>query len=116
MRASHRTGSGSPPQPSRHPSGAPGHDPAVVGWRRSAAALTGAALLTAGTAVWLAGTGNPPKALRFSPTQRNLPFQQFLKDPSFEIAEDGLVRVDAVRFSQAHADDLSLFTLDAQPS
>ena len=66
--------------------------------------------------IWLAGTGNPPKALRFSPTQRNLPFQQFLKDPSFEIAEDGLVRVDAVRFSQAHADDLSLFTLDAQPS
>lgn len=62
---------------------------------------------------WLAGTGNPPKALRFCPTQRNLPFQQFLKDPAFTGMEDGLVRVDAARFSQAHANDLSLFTLEA---
>jgi FkbH-like protein len=66
--------------------------------------------------IWLAGTGNPPKALRFSPTQRNLPMQQFLKDPAFESGEDGLVRVDAAGFSQAHGDDLSLFTVDAQRS
>jgi FkbH-like protein len=65
---------------------------------------------------WLAGTGNPPKALRFSPTQRNLPFQQFLKDPAFEGTDDGLVHVDAAGFSRAHAEDLSLFTVDAPRS
>jgi FkbH-like protein len=62
---------------------------------------------------WLAATGNPPKALRFSLTERNLPFQQFLEDPAFESAGNGLVRVDAARFSHAHAGDLSLFTVEA---
>jgi FkbH-like protein len=65
---------------------------------------------------WLAGTGNPPKALRFSPTQRNVPFQQFLRDSAFESANDGTVHVDAARFARAHADDFCLFTVDAPES
>lgn len=61
---------------------------------------------------WLAKSENPPKALRFSTTQRNLPIQQFLRDPAFQGTDDGLVHMDAQRFTREHASDLSLFTLE----
>lgn len=61
---------------------------------------------------WLARSNNPPKALRFSTTQRNVPIQQFLQDPAFQRADDGLVCIDAERFTSEHANDLSLFTLE----
>ncbi|HVB34896.1 MAG TPA: HAD-IIIC family phosphatase [Patescibacteria group bacterium] len=62
---------------------------------------------------WLGATDTPPQALRFSPTERNLPLQEFLKDPAFASTGNGLVRIDAARFSRTHANDLSLFTVDA---
>lgn len=62
---------------------------------------------------WLAATENPPRTLRFSPTERNLPLQQFLQDPAFERTADGVVLLNARGFADAHAADLSLFNIEA---
>ena len=61
---------------------------------------------------WLAAHENPPKRLRFSATERNLPFQQFLQEPAFDTNADGLVRVDTSAFIANHARDLALFTIE----
>jgi FkbH-like protein len=60
---------------------------------------------------WLAEQPQPPASMLYAPTERNEPFQVFLKDPAFGVAAEGLVRWEAAAYAAAHADDLSLFEL-----
>jgi FkbH-like protein len=60
---------------------------------------------------WLAEQPEPPMSLEYAPTERNEPFQNFLRDPAFGAAEEGSVAWDAERFAREHADDLALFEL-----
>jgi FkbH-like protein len=58
---------------------------------------------------WLAGRGIAPKRLRFAATDRNEPLQRFIEDPAFGPPGGGFVSFDAVRFAEAHRNDLALF-------
>ena len=58
-------------------------------------------------------TPQPPVQVRYAPTERNEPFQVFLKDSAFGAAVEGLVRWDAAAYAAAHGDDLALFELIA---
>ena len=60
---------------------------------------------------WLAQQPSPPVALCFAPTERNEPFQMFLRDPAFEPAAAGRVAWDAAAYAKAHAEELTLFEL-----
>lgn len=60
---------------------------------------------------WLAEQAEPPVSLDYAPTERNEPFQNFLRDPAFGAAEAGLVAWDADRYAREHSDDLALFEL-----
>lgn len=62
---------------------------------------------------WLAEQPNPPTGMAFAPTERNEPFQMFLRDPAFGPAGEGLVRWDAAAWIRDHAADLALFELVA---
>lgn len=62
---------------------------------------------------WLAEQTQPPVQVRYAPTERNEPFQVFLKDSAFGAAVEGLVRWDAAAYAAAHGDDLALFELIA---
>lgn len=59
--------------------------------------------------VWLAEQPARPSAVQYAPTERNEPFQMFLRDPAFGPAEAGSVAWDGERYSREHADDLALF-------
>lgn len=61
---------------------------------------------------WLSSQDNPPSRLRFAPTARNAPIQEFLRDPAFRSDGDG-VRFDPARFLAEHGQDLALFALKA---
>jgi FkbH-like protein len=61
---------------------------------------------------WLAEQPEAPKAMDYAATERNEPFQMFLRDPAFgTAAAAGLVTWDTERFAREHADDLALFEL-----
>jgi FkbH-like protein len=60
---------------------------------------------------WLAEQPNPPTGMAFAPTERNEPFQMFLRDPAFGPAEEGLVAWDPSGYARGHAEDLALFDL-----
>jgi FkbH-like protein len=60
---------------------------------------------------WLAEQPNPPAAMSFAPTERNEPFQMFLRDPAFGAAAEGEVGWDPAAYQRAHAEDLALFEL-----
>lgn len=60
---------------------------------------------------WLAEQPNPPTGVAFAPTERNEPFQMFLRDPAFGPAEAGLVAWDSGGYARGHAEDLALFDL-----
>ncbi|WP_119417824.1 HAD-IIIC family phosphatase [Desertibaculum subflavum] len=63
--------------------------------------------------VWLLEQPGAPRALRFAATDRNEPLRQFLDDPAFAAARDGLVSIDTSAFAHAYRNDLSLFALEA---
>lgn len=63
---------------------------------------------------WLAEQPEAPAYLEYQPTERNEPFQMFLRDPAFDEATAGRVTWDAERYARAHADDLALFELVTQ--
>lgn len=58
---------------------------------------------------WLADQPSPPVRMAFAPTERNEPFQTFLRDPAFGPAVEGTVTFDAAAYAAAHAPDLALF-------
>lgn len=60
---------------------------------------------------WLAEQPSPPASVSYAPTERNEPFQMYLKDPAFGPAEAGLVAWDPTRYARDHAADLALFEL-----
>jgi FkbH-like protein len=60
---------------------------------------------------WLAEQPHPPGEMVFAATERNEPFQMFLRDPAFGPAVDGAVPWDAGAWARAHAEDLALFEL-----
>lgn len=61
--------------------------------------------------VWLAEQRHPPVSMTYAPTERNEPFQAFLKDAAFGAAVEGSVGWDAAAYRAAHAGDLALFEL-----
>jgi FkbH-like protein len=61
--------------------------------------------------VWLAEQPEAPVSMMYAPTERNEPFQVFLKDPAFGAAVEGVVPWDAAAYRAAHAGDLALFEL-----
>ncbi len=62
---------------------------------------------------WLAAQPGAPAAVDYAPTERNEPFQHFLRDPAFGPAAPGRVAWDAAAYAAAHAGDLALVALDA---
>ena len=52
--------------------------------------------------------------MEYAPTERNEPFQIFLRDPAFGAAAAGPVTWDADRYAREHSDDLALFELVTQ--
>lgn len=61
---------------------------------------------------WLATQPEAPLSMAYARTDRNEPFQIFLRDPAFESADEaGSVKWDAERFARDHAEDLALFDL-----
>ncbi|MBF0181114.1 MAG: HAD-IIIC family phosphatase [Magnetococcales bacterium] len=55
-----------------------------------------------------------PLVLDFLATERNAPLRLFLEDPAFAAGAEG-VRLDASAFREAHAEDVSLFTIRDLP-
>jgi hypothetical protein len=49
--------------------------------------------------------------MSFAPTERNEPFQMFLRDPAFGPATADRVAWNAAGYARDHADDLALFEL-----
>jgi FkbH-like protein len=63
---------------------------------------------------WLTGEDSAPRDLEFAATERNEPMRLFLRDPAFgPRTPEGTIAIDAVGFSNGHADDLALFTVTA---
>ena len=60
---------------------------------------------------WLAEQPLSPGAMSFAPTERNEPFQMFLRDPAFGPATADRVAWNAAGYARDHADDLALFEL-----
>jgi FkbH-like protein len=60
---------------------------------------------------WLAEQSDAPRSMEYAPTERNEPFQMFLRDPAFGAASAGRVPWDAGRYAREHAEDLALFDL-----
>ncbi len=63
---------------------------------------------------WLAEQSEAPGSVDYAPTERNEPFQIFLRDPAFGAAVAGPVKWDAERYAREHSDDLALFELVTQ--
>lgn len=63
---------------------------------------------------WLAEQSDAPVSIEYAPTERNEPFQLFLRDPAFGAAAEGTVTWDAGRYAREHFDDLALFELVTQ--
>ena len=63
---------------------------------------------------WLAEQSEAPVSMEYAPTERNEPFQLFLRDPAFGAAVAGPVTWDADRYLREHSDDLALFELVPQ--
>ena len=62
---------------------------------------------------WLSTIQNPPRRLRYQPTERNEPIRQFLQDTSFRTGHGDLVELDAGIFAESHHSTLSLFRMEA---
>jgi FkbH-like protein len=66
---------------------------------------------------WLAGQPSAPTTFSFVPTDRNEPFQMFLRDPAFETVNGGDVSWDTSAYTRSNAAELSLFEVVApEPS
>jgi FkbH-like protein len=62
---------------------------------------------------WLAAQPQAPVRMRFAPTERNEPFQMFLRDPAFVAGGTDGHSWNAAAYAEAHASDLGLFELIA---
>jgi FkbH-like protein len=61
---------------------------------------------------WLGAHHAPLRYLCYRPTERNEPIRQFLEDPAFAHATNGVVAFDPAAFAQRHTRDLGLFRLE----